>query len=35
MAPIYDPAPLDPNRKFGAVVALAVFVLCFMTSPLS
>lgn len=35
MAPIYDPTPLDPNRKFGAVVALAVFVLCFMTSPLS
>jgi membrane-associated protease RseP (regulator of RpoE activity) len=34
MAPIYDPTPLDPNRKFWAVIALAVFVLCFMPSPL-
>jgi hypothetical protein len=34
MAPIYDPTPLDPNRKFGAVIALVVFVLCFMPSPL-
>jgi hypothetical protein len=34
MAPIYDPTPLDPNRKFGAVIALAVFVLCFMPNPL-
>lgn len=34
MAPIYDPTPLDPNRKFGAVLALAVFVLCFMPRPL-
>jgi membrane-associated protease RseP (regulator of RpoE activity) len=35
MAPIYDPTPLDPNRKFGALISLAVFVLCFMPSPLS
>jgi membrane-associated protease RseP (regulator of RpoE activity) len=34
MAPIYDPAPLDPNRRFGAVVALVVFLLCFMPDPL-
>ncbi len=35
MAPIYDPRPLDPNRRFGAVVALLIFVLCFMPNPLS
>ncbi len=35
MAPIYDPTPLDPNRKFGALISLAVFLLCFMPSPLS
>jgi membrane-associated protease RseP (regulator of RpoE activity) len=34
MAPIYDPAPLDPNRRFGAFLALIVFILCFMASPL-
>ena len=34
MAPIYDPTPLDPNRRFGAFVALIVFLLCFMPSPL-
>jgi membrane-associated protease RseP (regulator of RpoE activity) len=33
MAPIYDPTPLDPNRRFGAVISLAVFVLCFMPYP--
>jgi membrane-associated protease RseP (regulator of RpoE activity) len=33
MAPIYDPTPLDPNRRFAAVVALAVFLLCFMPYP--
>lgn len=33
MAPIYDPTPLDPNRRFVAVVALMVFVLCFMPYP--
>lgn len=34
MAPIYDPTPLDPDRRFGAVIALAVFLLCFMANPL-
>ena len=34
MAPIYDPTPLDPDRKFVAVIALVVFVMCFMPSPL-
>ena len=33
-APIYDPTPLDPNRRMGALIALLVFVLCFMPSPL-
>lgn len=34
MAPIYDPVPLDPNRRFGAFVSLVVFVLCFTPAPL-
>lgn len=34
MAPIYDPTPLNPNRRFGAFLALIVFILCFMASPL-
>lgn len=34
MAPIYDPTPLDPNRRFSALLALVVFVLCFMPSPI-
>jgi len=34
VAPIYDPTPLDPNRRFGAFVAFVVFVLCFMPSPI-
>jgi membrane-associated protease RseP (regulator of RpoE activity) len=34
MPPIYDPIPLDPNRRFVAFVALVVFILCFMHSPL-
>jgi Zn-dependent protease len=33
-APIYDPTPLDPNRRFGAALALVVFTLCFMPSPI-
>src|SRR5262249_22963192 len=33
LAPIFDPTPLDPNRRFVAVVALMVFVLCFMPYP--
>jgi membrane-associated protease RseP (regulator of RpoE activity) len=32
--PIYDPTPLDPNRRFGAFLALIVFILCFMPSPI-
>jgi membrane-associated protease RseP (regulator of RpoE activity) len=32
--PIYDPTPLDPRRRFGAVITLAIFLLCFMPSPL-
>jgi len=34
MAPIYDATPLDPNRRFLAVAALLVVVLCFMANPL-
>jgi membrane-associated protease RseP (regulator of RpoE activity) len=34
VVPIYDPTPLDPNRRFGAFVALLVFVLCFMPGPI-
>jgi membrane-associated protease RseP (regulator of RpoE activity) len=34
MAPIYDPTPLDPNRRFSAVFSLVVFILCFMPSPI-
>lgn len=32
--PIYDPVPLDGRRRFAALFALAVFVLCFMPAPL-
>ncbi len=32
--PIYDPEPLDPARRFGAVIALIIFALCFMPAPL-
>lgn len=34
MPPIYDPTPLDPNRRFGAFLAFVVFILCFMPSPI-
>jgi len=34
VAPIYDPLPLDPNRRFGAFLALLVFLLCFMPIPI-
>jgi membrane-associated protease RseP (regulator of RpoE activity) len=33
--PIYDPVPLDANRRFGALLTLVVFLLCFMPSPFS
>ncbi|MBV9885706.1 MAG: site-2 protease family protein [Acidobacteria bacterium] len=31
--PIFDPEPLDPARRLGAVISLLVFILCFMPSP--
>jgi membrane-associated protease RseP (regulator of RpoE activity) len=34
IAPIYDPVPLDPPRRFYAVLTLAIFILCFMPAPL-
>jgi len=34
MAPIYDPTPLDPYRRFAAFLALVVFILCFMPYPI-
>jgi membrane-associated protease RseP (regulator of RpoE activity) len=34
VAPIYDPTPLDPGRRWGAFLALLVFLLCFMPAPL-
>ena len=34
IAPIYDPVPLDPPRRFAAIVTLAVFILCFMPAPI-
>lgn len=33
-APLIDDVPLDRRRKFIALAALAMFVLCFMLSPL-
>lgn len=33
--PIYDPAPLDTKRHLWAFLALIIFVLCFMPSPIS
>jgi membrane-associated protease RseP (regulator of RpoE activity) len=35
IAPIYDPTPLDSNRKLGVLLALLVFLLCFMPAPIS
>jgi len=34
IAPIYDPTPLDAPRRWGAFLALLVFLLCFMPAPL-
>jgi membrane-associated protease RseP (regulator of RpoE activity) len=34
MPPIYDPTPIDPNRRFLAFLALVVFISCFMPSPI-
>lgn len=32
--PVYDPAPLDSTRRLWAFLALIIFVLCFMPSPI-
>jgi len=32
--PVYDPAPLDAKRRMVALLALIVFILCFMPSPI-
>src|SRR5260370_208346 len=32
--PIYDPTPLDPWRRWGAFLALLVFLLSFMPAPI-
>jgi membrane-associated protease RseP (regulator of RpoE activity) len=32
---VYDPAPLDAKRRLWAFLALIIFVLCFMPSPIS
>src|SRR5580693_2123034 len=34
IAPIYDPAPLDPPRRFAAVLTMVIFILCFMPAPI-
>jgi membrane-associated protease RseP (regulator of RpoE activity) len=34
VAPVYDDTPLDPARKFGALVTLGVFLVCFMPVPI-
>lgn len=33
-APMYDATPLDPGRRFAALLAFAVFILCFMPAPI-
>lgn len=33
IAPIYDPIPLDPGRRFAAFLCLLVFLLSFMPAP--
>jgi len=35
IAPIYDPVPLDPPRRFAAFLTLVVFLVCFMPVPIS
>ena len=34
VGPIYDPTPLDSRRRWGALLALAIFLLSFMPAPL-
>jgi membrane-associated protease RseP (regulator of RpoE activity) len=31
--PIYNPVPLNSNRRFAAVLTLLIFILCFMPAP--
>lgn len=31
--PIYNPVPLDNNRRFTAALTLVIFILCFMPAP--
>src|SRR6266481_7373286 len=33
VAPIFDPTPLDPHRRLGALFTLLIFLLCFMPAP--
>ena len=33
--PIYDAEPLDPLRRFGVVIALAILMLTFMAAPIN
>jgi hypothetical protein len=33
VAPIYDPATLDRGRRWGALLALLIFLLSFMSAP--
>lgn len=33
-APMYDSAPLDIDRRFAAILALLIFLLCFMPAPI-
>jgi membrane-associated protease RseP (regulator of RpoE activity) len=33
-APFYDDTPLDPNRRFGAILAFIILALCFMPAPI-
>jgi membrane-associated protease RseP (regulator of RpoE activity) len=33
-APFYDETPLDPARKLAALLALLIFLLCFMPAPI-
>jgi membrane-associated protease RseP (regulator of RpoE activity) len=34
-APVYDDTPLDRDRRFAALLALVIFLLCFMPAPIS
>jgi 4-hydroxybenzoate polyprenyltransferase len=35
IAPIYDPTPLNSARRWGALLSLLVFILCFMPAPIN